>query len=354
MLGVVVLLLVWRKPIVIGVVMSRGTALGIEGNLAARLYRDLEPAVATGRVRYRIANPPLEEAAFRQSCHELVDAGATVLVGGMISDTGLWLAAVAEERGVAAVGVTASTERLSGRDDHFVRLMMDTQSIGLCAAAYIQDQGYRRVLVVAGARNRSYTQSEAASLQTAVGDAVVVIDEADLQTAADWTAVIAPPVDAVYLAMAPVDHYLWCERIRAERPELALLGGEWAAFLYGRLSGPAVEGVTYITRRGPTNTVFAAQHDAYRSRHRQVPGVAAELTFACLHLVQGGIEQVGGDPDRLLAYWRRIGRADGPYGLVRFDATGDVVQPSCFVHRVQEGRLQLVARIDNPLFGTAP
>ncbi|MDA3960290.1 MAG: ABC transporter substrate-binding protein [Planctomycetota bacterium] len=326
----------WPRTVVVGVVISSETALGTEANLAVRVYRDLRPDFGDGQVRLEIRQTSRDPDALRQAYREVVDAGAVVVLGGMLSQTAMVLAECAAETGVPCIGVTASTADLSGRRDGFFRTMMDTEQVGRVAAQHLQGAGYKRPLCIAGTANAAYTRAEAGSVARH-GDGKI-INEADLE--ADWSEVLAYRPDVIYLAMAPVDGYRFIKAARERCPGVALYGSEWTSSIVDGVTGPEVEGLLVVTRRAPLDPAFDDLAETLSRRHGRSQGIAAAYMWSALELVDSLLDEgAGAGPDRM---WQALGHereVRTNYGMVRLDRNGDAWQRELALYQVQDGQL---------------
>jgi branched-chain amino acid transport system substrate-binding protein len=116
---------------------------GLGGRLVELLVRDDEQNDAVAQVRLA----------------ELIDAGVQIIVGPMTSSVAVALAPIAARRNVPMVSPTSTTHELSGRRDHFFRVVPDAPTGAKQEAQYLRDTGASRLAAVYDMKNRAFSES---------------------------------------------------------------------------------------------------------------------------------------------------------------------------------------------------
>lgn len=296
------------EPIRIGFVggtSGRVADLGIAGRDAVLLAVDLRNragGVAGHKVELLIRDDEQKPEAARRAARELISQGVVAIVGPMTSAMAIAVVPIADEAKVLLVSPTATSDDLTGRDDHFFRVNASTLDNASRIARYHMNQrATRRLAVAYDLRNKSYTESWLNSFRATYvqggGEIVKVLgfegggETALLQVAQD---LLAAQADGVLIVANSVDTALLCQQIRKLDRRAPIITSEWAATeRLIELGGKAVEGVIVAQNfdRNSTEPRYRAFYQAYRDRFHREPGFGGVIAFDAANVVLDALAQ---------------------------------------------------------------
>ncbi len=258
--------------------------------------------------------------------------GVVAVVGPSTSSIAVAVTPVANAARLVMVAPTATTNRLSGKDDYFLRAVGDASFYGRAAAQrHYQQQGIRSVALILDMANADYTESWGepyAAEFKALGGRVVSVERFKSTENPDHQAIaaklLAGKPEMVITVASSVDSAMIAQRSRGLSKEVRLAGSGWASTeRLIELGGASVEGMLFeqYFDRYDTGPRFQAFLKAYRDRFKDEPGYAAVLAYDAANMVISGLK-AGKDKD-LKASILGIGKFDGAQSAITLDATGD-------------------------------
>ena len=278
-----------EKPILIGFVAGtsgRVADLGISGRDATQLAIEQcnqGGGIAGRQVRLLIKDDQQNPDRARQVVRELIDAGVAAIIGPMTSDMAIAVAPEVDQAGVLTVSPTATTQLLSGRDDHFFRVTSTTREYASKSARYqFKTAGMRRVAAAYDRGNRTFCENWLDNFQssfTALGGEIIATvgfkmgeNRTFLNIARDLLS-IKP--DGVLIIANSMDSALLCQQIRKIDSQIRITLADWGATeRLLELGGKAVEDVTVVQtfdRESPAPG-YQAFRKAYLERYQREPG----------------------------------------------------------------------------------
>jgi branched-chain amino acid transport system substrate-binding protein len=280
----------------------------------------------------------------------LLGQGVVAIVGPMTSSIAMAVLPQANEARRVLLSPTATTNALTGKDDHFLRVTAATRSNAKTSADYHFDgKGLRRMTAIYDTRNRAFTEDWLAVYREAFaargGEVIAAIEFAssdDLHFAVLARRILATRPDGILLLANSVDAALLLQQIRMLAPEIVVSGSEWAATeRLIELAGKAAEGflTAQFYEREHRNPAYVAFRQAYLGRYGVEPGFAGTHAFDAANLLFDALErrpEPASLKDTLLS-----GKFAGVQSEIVFDAFGDVARPT-FITTVSGGRFVAV------------
>ncbi|MBI5524054.1 MAG: ABC transporter substrate-binding protein [Desulfarculus sp.] len=339
----------------VGGLSGRVADLGLAGRDGAQLAVDLRNqggGVAGRRVVLLVKDDGQDPGQARRAAQALLDQGVAALIGPMTSDMAMAVAPLMNQAQVVCVSPTATTEALSGLDDHFFRVTSTTRAFARANALYqIKTQRMRRVAAAYDTGNRSFSENWLENFNQALaeGGGQVVARVAfksgeDVSYAEVAGQLLAPRPDGVLIVANSMDSALLCQQIRKTDPSLPITLSDWGANeRLVELGGKAVEGVTVVQTflRDSDSPRYQEFRRAYLERFGREPGFAGVYAFEAANLVLEALErrgQAGGLKQTILAM-RRFEGLQGPFIL---DEYGDVRRPQASISEVKGGKFQVI------------
>jgi branched-chain amino acid transport system substrate-binding protein len=271
---------------------------------------------------------------------ELKRQEVVAVVGPSTSSIATAIVPYANANQLLLIAPTATTNKLTGKDDYFLRATGDASLYGRMAAQmHITKRGIRSVAMILDMSNADYTESWAipyADEFVRLGGKVLVIDRFKSTENPDHVAIAQSLLrykpQMVVTVASSVDSALLAQRIKQIQPTTALAGAGWASTeRLIELGGSAVEGMLFeqYFDRFDSSAKYQRFLDAYKTRFKADPGFGAVLAFDAASMVIGGLEK-SDDPKALKASILAIGTFEGVQNRVSLDAFGDATRSVYF------------------------
>lgn len=368
--GVLVILLVVcagcqnKKPLQIGVSLE---LTGKNGNLGVQARNGVELAVETLNANGGIDGHPLQllvrddqgvSEQAKAMDQALVDAGVVAIIGHITSAQTLAAYAVTEQAGIVLISPTASTPELSGKRDHFFRVVAPNPKEGAVLAGYcFRQQRYDRVVVLYDADNAAFTRSlldsfiaNSASFE---GQTVGQIGfsssgNPDFAALLEDARVLEP--DALLILSSPVDTALIAQQRQLRNWPVPLVATAWAQspeLLHK--GGDAVEGIVIPLAYDPNNTSPAYQDfkTQYQDRFGEAPTLYAGKGYNIVLILTAALEKTQGKAKGLAQALVDIGEVQGVAGPVMFDEYGELAT-DWFLLEVKNGQFVTQGTLRTP------
>jgi branched-chain amino acid transport system substrate-binding protein len=340
-----------RRPVKLGFLAGmsgRVADLGIGGRNGAQLA--VEELNAQGGVNgvpieFVVADDEQNENTARQRLTEMAEAGVKVVVGPMTSSMAVALAPLAEQRGVVLISPTATTHELTGRRDHFFRVVPDAPTGARQQADYLLSLGARRLVTVADLKNRAFTQSWARAAEQqfrAAGAEVAPPVEFEAAPGLSFRQVtervLSARAETVVIVASAADSALLVQQIRHAAPQTLMALSAWAgteALL--DMGGRALNGsvVAQYFDRTSTAPRYQAFVDAFSKRFGNGPGFPAVTAYDAARFAAEGLRGLA-THDSMAAALRAIQRVNGLQRPIEIDEFGDSRSPM-FLTEVRDG-----------------
>ncbi|EXI68374.1 MAG: Leucine-, isoleucine-, valine-, threonine-, and alanine-binding protein precursor [Candidatus Accumulibacter adjunctus] len=346
------------EPIRIGFVggtSGRVADLGIAGRDAVLLaveLRNQAGGIGGRKVELLIRDDRQEPEAAQKALRDLIAEGVVAIVGPMTSTMAMAMVAMANEARIPLLSPTASTDELSGLDDHFFRLNASTRENASRIAQYhLRQRATGRLAVAYDLRNEAYAKAWLNSFSAtyvqgggelvtnpigfaAGGEAALLpVAQALLATAADGVLIVANSMDTAML----------CQQLRKLDPRIPIVTSEWAATeRLLELGGKAVEGVIVAQNfdRNSSEPRYRQFHHSYRERFHREPGFGGVIAFDAANVLLDALayRQEGRSVKETILAIRRF---DGVQEPLVFNEFGEVTR-GLFITVVRGGGFVVV------------
>jgi branched-chain amino acid transport system substrate-binding protein len=265
---------------------------------------------------------------------ELSQQAVVAVVGPATSSIAVAVAPVANAKQLLMVSSTGTTNKLSGKDDYFFRVIGDAAFYGRAAANFHYSKaGIRRVAVIIDMANADYTESWSLPYIeefSRLGGQLTLLERFTSTGQPDHIAiaksVLASRPDMVLTVTSSVDSALIAQRVKALSPHMQMACSAWASTeRLIELGGAATEGMYFeqYFDRFDSRPKFQEFVRAYRARFRADPGYAGLLGYDAANLVITGLRK-NQDATQLKKTLLEIAKFEGAQDLVALDAYGDV------------------------------
>lgn len=313
----------FSRPILIGVILPVDTSLGNEENLFVRYYQDKHPRIGLRPVNFIIENPEATQAAVDHAYQRLNEQGVSVILGGVLSKDGAWLADQSAKTGVPTFGITSSSALLSGKKDAFFRLCATNASQSKAVGQYYQKNGVKRLAVVTSVDNVAYVEPYMAVLKENFGGEIVQIPFTSAEAVSQ--AIMAANPDGVFNILAAKDVIQVIKVVREQRPELLIGSSSWGSVeILSLYSGPLLDGVLFFSLGVD---VIGKDHQAeiadFENKYNMKATNGSSYSASILRVLYDTIQQVGASRAALKTYFETPRTYDTNYGRLAMDEYGD-------------------------------
>jgi branched-chain amino acid transport system substrate-binding protein len=271
---------------------------------------------------------------------EFKKQGVTAIVGPSTSSIAMAVTPFANANHMLLVAPTATTNKLTGKDDYFLRSIGDASFYGRVAAQWhYQKQGVRSIAVIMDMANADYTESwgepYAAEFER-LGGKVIAKERFNSTQNPDHLAVakklLAGKPEMVVVVASSVDSALIAQRVKGLVPATRMAGAGWASTeRLIELGGDAVNGMLFeqYFDRFDQSPKFQGFRKAYRERFKAEPGFGAVLAFDAANMIIAGLAKADKGAE-LKSAVLSIGRFEGAQNPVTVDAFGDAQRDVSF------------------------
>jgi branched-chain amino acid transport system substrate-binding protein len=264
---------------------------------------------------------------------ELKRQAVVAVIGPATSSIAVAITPMAAENQLLLIAPTATTNKLSGKNDHFLRSVGDAAFYGRATAQFhYSKQGIRAVALALDMANADYTESWGepyAAEFIRLGGKVVRMERFKSTEHPDHEAIarklLADKPEVILTVASSVDCALIAQRAKILNPGVRMAGSAWASTeRLIELGGAAVEGllVEQYFDRFDQSPKFQGFLQDYRSRFKAEPGFGAVLAFDAANMLIAGLQKTQ-RPDELKSAILGLGNFEGVQGPVVLDAMGD-------------------------------
>jgi branched-chain amino acid transport system substrate-binding protein len=325
------------SPVYIGMVLPIDTSLGNEINLFARYYQDTNPKVGLRSLRFIIENPPATREAVRAAYSRLDDRGVSMIIGGVLSKDGTWLAEAAAESGIPTFGVTASSALLSGKKDGFFRLSPSNDAQARAVARTFTEKGCQRLMLVTSSSNATYVEPY-------IGMLAAHFPAEILKVPFSTTELLAREIDSFapegLFAILPAKDLIQVINLARERGDDYLIGSaSWGSTeILSLYSGPALDGVLFfMLGLDDLKGKYKTEISGFEAKYDMTATNGSFYLVSILHIIQEAL-QAAGPARKALKTWLEIPRSyDTAYGPLSIDEFGDCVTDRTIIMHTVDG-----------------
>lgn len=342
------------EPIRIGFVAGtsgRVADLGISGCDAVQMA--VEECNRNGGIRGRrvqllVKDDQQDPETARLAAADLIRQEVVAIVGPMTSDMGLAIAPFVNESEVLAVSPTATTQRLSGRDDFFFRVTGTTRDYASRSARFqVESNQIHRMAAIFDLGNRSFTEEwldEFRKVFVSLGGEIVDPIPFRTEEGRNFLEIAAEALvggpDGVLIVANSMDSALLCQQIRKIDSQIHITLADWGATeRLLELGGKAVEGVTVVQtfdRQNPSPR-YRRFRQAFVQRYGREPGFPGVHAYDAVRVVLEAL-RLRKDGGSLKETARSTRRFQGLQRTIEFDDFGDVNGAYASISIVRNGK----------------
>lgn len=338
-----------KKILKIGFVASlsgRNSQLGVNGRnalLVAEEEINLRGGLLGHQLELVIKDNQSKPELINKLFAEFVDEGVQVVIGPYTSNMASNLLKAIADKNILVLSPTISTDKVSGLDDNFIRLIESAANQGQILADKIIADSYKKIAIVYDHTNADYTKTvfrrmkfniERAGLELVyTSDMPLVSGRVDFssiakeigESGADSLAIISNSIDAASLA----------QQVRKRASGIQLYGSRWAKS--GHIindGGRAVEGMVLVSNYSEKrkSDKFKKFVEDYKQRFGEEPNFPQFYTYDAMYLLKQAVEEANSlKSDEIKEAILFISRFQGLDAVVEIDKYGDAWRPYAMV-----------------------
>ena len=294
----------------------------------------------------------------RDADQELVRAGVVAIIGHITSDQTLAAYSVSQEAGIVLCSPTASTPELSGKEDHFFRVVAPNPKEGEILARYLfKERQMSRIAVIYDSDNAAFTQSLLASftshsqtLRGKISSAVSFSSSAKPDFPLLVEEIRSSEPEGLLIIAAAVDAALIAQHVRLQGWDLPLFATAWVQNeeLIHK-GGQAVEGLVIPLTYNPNNTspIYQDFKTRYHERFGHDPTLYAGHAYDVVFLLAQALKSTQGRAEGLARALIENPEIQGVGSMIAFDRYGEV-ERDWFLLSVQDGKFITTEKLFSP------
>lgn len=309
---------------------------GRDGVLLAIDEINAAGGIAGRRIELLVRDDKGTPQGARAADHELIDAGVVAIIGHMTSSQSMAALPVVEKAGMVLLSPTTSTPALTGRDDHFFRVIADSASEArLLARHVVHGLGIDRMAAIYDRDNAAFTSAYLNAFRDELHQAGGQMVN-DVEFSSSKKPVFGPIVtqlrggdpQGLLIIASAYDGALIAQQSRRLGWQTRLFGSGWSksAPLIEN-GGRSVEGMEFVHYHDPNSQAPAYlkfQQD-YKVRFKQTATFMASNAYEAMRVLSAALEKTGGRAEGLVQALPGI-RISGLTETVSLDQYGDGVR----------------------------
>lgn len=336
-----------------GQLTGSNSDLGVQGRNGAMLAaEELNAAggVAGRRLKIVAVDDANTQPGAVKAAETLLKLNPAAVIGYMTSAQTMAALPVFEAQKTVLISPTTSTPALTGKKDHFFRVMPDSTSGAKDLARYAwQELGVSKVFVAGDAGNAAYVTPYNQTFTRAFADAggtITGLQEFSSRTPPDWVVLamqaVASGAQAVLINASARDVAEFAKARQITGVRLTILCPSWACTREILVSGgSSVEGIIFSSHFTDENNTpeYLSFKERYEKRFGWTPNHAAAFSHECVTVLAKALESTGGKRQGLEEALVATGHIRGVLGNFSLDEFGDVRREHLIVS-IQGGRFR--------------
>jgi branched-chain amino acid transport system substrate-binding protein len=285
---------------------------------------------------------------------ELVDEGVVAIIGHMTSSMSMVAVPFVNKQKILMISPTTSTNKVTGIDDYFIRMMPPNKSETYHLARHaFKVMGLKKMAAIYDLSNRAYTEGYLNNFRNAfesLGGKIIYVEtftsgkNVDFVKSAD--SLLKPGPEGVLIVTGGPDAAMISQRIRMTGSKVPIFSCGWAMtadFIHD--GGPAVEGVVLSTLfdRKSRQKAYLEFRERFEKRFGDTPDFAAANGYEAAFALFKALSK-NADPQELKATILQQDTFEGLQGDFKVDQYGDP-QRKRFLVTVLKGQFKAAENV---------
>jgi branched-chain amino acid transport system substrate-binding protein len=328
----------------VGSLTGRHADLGIEGRNGVTLA--VEEINRAGGLRGRLIelitkddknNPGVAVSVDT----ELISEGVVAIIGHMTSAMSDAAIPLVNKHGMIMISPTTSSNKFTGIDDYFFRVMVPSRSLAEELARYsFRALKLRRIVTLYDLSNRAYTEEYSDNFRNAFEDlggrlvkAATFTTGPNLDFRTIARDILSTKPDGLLLSTGALDAAMIIQHVRREGSRIPIVSSGWAQttdFLHH--GGPAVEGVVFVEvfDNNSKDKRYTEFRERFVKRFGRTPNFAAACGYEAVQVIFDALSK-NSDPRKLKETILSHGTFRGLQGDFTIDRFGDAKRKTVII-----------------------
>jgi len=285
---------------------------------------------------------------------ELVDAGVVAIIGHMTSTMSMVAIPFVNKEKILMISPTTSTNKVTGIDDYFIRMMPPNKSeTDHLARQAFNVMGLKNMAVIYDLSNRAYTEGYFHNFKDAfeglggkINHVETFMTGKDMDFVKSADALLEANPDGVLIVTGAPDAAMISQRIRMTGAKLPIFSCGWAMtadLLHD--GGPAVEGLFFsqLFNRKSQQKAYLEFRKRFKKRFGETPNFAAAHGYEAAFVLFKALSK-SADPKTLKSTILQQDTFEGLQGDFKMDQYGDP-QRKRFLITVEKGRFKASEKV---------
>jgi len=332
------------RPIRIGVILPASSPLGNEENFYVRYYRDAHPRIGLRPVELVIENAASDESGVKAAYDRIAAQGVCAVVGGVLSQEGLWLSEKSAQWRIPTFGVTSSSSVLSGRKDAFFRIVATNEPQARRVSAYYESLGMKRLVLLTSPSNPAYA---APFVETIAKEFAGEVLEVPFASGDDLQKVLDLDPDSVFCILPAKDVFEVIRTLKDKAPGIRIGSSSWGSSeIINLYSSPLLDSVLLF--EGSTEVVEGYREEiaAFERQYGLDATKGSHYAASVMHVLYDALRRVGSSRRALTSYFETPRAYESAYGTTTMDAYGDSSLQIFYILETQQGKVVDRIRLD--------
>ncbi len=283
---------------------------------------------------------------------ELINEGVAAIIGHMTSSMTITVLPLINQEKTVLLSPTSSAEKLSGKDDFFLRVESSSKLQAQNQAVYaFQNAGLRKMAAVYDISNKAYTEewvnNNRAEFEK-LGGKIIFTTSFDSKEAPSYPKIAKSILDAepqgVVVVASALTSAMIVQHLRQQKSEIPVFGVSWAytnEFLQS--GGAMVEGTVFNEQffPGSQNQGFVEFKNKFNERFSKTPNFASTRGYEAATILFKGLKKTKGSVKGLKQAILGIKKFQGLQGNIWMDEFGDTRYDDFFI-KVKDGKFILI------------
>jgi len=327
-----------RSPVKIGLIADfsgRGSHLGPQARNAMVMAIDelnSRNGINGREVELIYRDHKNDSEICQREVREMIDAGAVVIFGPMVSGMALAVIEAAAPTGTLVIGSTVSTDILTGLDDNFIRGVAPASFQGKYLSRVIRERELRQIIFVMDSRNKEYSDGVVSGFvkddllnEGRIAGKMYFDEKDDIPLLVQNIRRMMP--DGLIFLASGIDSSAIIQLYARDYPLPDLFGGSWPKVTeIEKYAGKLIDGMIFFDT--PKNNIPLERerkfYDKYGNLFNAIPNIAAIHTYESVNFYARAVEESGSfDSNKVKAAIISMDEIEGVYDTFSIDRFGD-------------------------------
>ena len=280
---------------------------------------------------------------------ELIEIGVDAIIGHMTSTMSIEVISIINQAKVLMISPTSSTDKLSGLDDYFIRMVEPHKSMTLRLAQFaVKQKKLKKFAIVYDTANIEFSESVRDDFKTEFkkyGGEIVAVKgfkaNSDINYISMVESLLRAKPDGVLIIAGALDTAMICQHVRLKGSKIQIMTNGWAGsnelIQHG---GPATDGVVFANfyDKNNKNIAYLDFKKRFNNRFSVDPNFAAVYAYEAVQVLFTALLE-NEDSTQLKKTILKQSEYEGLQGNFVFNKYGDPAR-EIFIITIKNGKVE--------------